>query len=89
MNIKKLFKIGLIYSIVLENHSFTSHNQPSEKYLTLVFILTILLFFVEFTGSYISNSFALLADAFHMLQDIIALGIAVFAVNLVKRPKDK
>lgn len=75
----------------MATHSHSSPNVPSENelYLTLVFILTAIFFFVELAGSYISNSLALFADAFHMLQDIFALGMAVFAVKLVKRPKDK
>ena len=61
----------------------------SEKNLTIVFLLTVLFFFVEVIGSVLSNSLALFADSMHMLQDIIALGLSVFAVKLVKRPKDK
>ena len=69
----------------------SSHSTHilSERNLTIVFFLTLLFFFIEIAGSILSNSLALFADSMHMLQDIIALGMSVFAVKLVKRPKDK
>ncbi len=75
--------------MVINSYTLNESHLLSEKNLTIVFMLTIIFFFVELAGSYISNSLALFADAFHMLQDIIALGISVLAVKIVKRPKDK
>lgn len=41
---------------------------------------------VEFTGGLIANSLALMADAGHMLGDVGALGLSVFALTLARRP---
>jgi cobalt-zinc-cadmium efflux system protein len=40
----------------------------------------------EVIGGVLSNSLALLADAGHMLTDIAALGLSVFAMRLARRP---
>ncbi|MGH2614200.1 MAG: cation diffusion facilitator family transporter [Thermomicrobiales bacterium] len=41
---------------------------------------------VEVIGAYVSNSLALLADAAHMLTDVAAIGLALFAMWLAGRP---
>lgn len=41
---------------------------------------------VEFVGGWLSNSLALIADAGHMLSDVAALGLAVFALWFARRP---
>ncbi len=40
----------------------------------------------EVVGGILSNSLALLADAGHMLTDVAALGLSVFAMRLARRP---
>jgi cobalt-zinc-cadmium efflux system protein len=40
----------------------------------------------EVIGGVLSNSLALLADAGHMLTDVAALGLSVFAMRLARRP---
>jgi cobalt-zinc-cadmium efflux system protein len=47
-------------------------------------ILTFLV--VEVIGSFLTGSLALLADAGHMLTDLLALGMAVFVGHLAERP---
>jgi cobalt-zinc-cadmium efflux system protein len=41
---------------------------------------------VEFVGGLIANSLALMADAGHMLSDVAALGLSVFALAFARRP---
>jgi len=41
---------------------------------------------VEIAGSWFSNSLALLSDAGHMFTDILALGLAMFAVTMACKP---
>ena len=41
---------------------------------------------VEVVGGFLFNSLALLADAAHMMSDVIGLGIALFAQGLLSRP---
>ncbi len=48
--------------------------------------LTSAIFVAEVVGGYISNSLALLADAGHMLTDVLALVLAYVALRLATRP---
>ncbi len=41
---------------------------------------------VEFIGGWLTNSLALLSDAGHMLADVGALGVGLFAARLAQRP---
>lgn len=41
---------------------------------------------VEFVGGWLSNSLALMADAGHMLGDVGAIGLSVFALWFARRP---
>jgi zinc transporter 1 len=50
--------------------------------------LTFLYFLVELVVGNITNSVALVADAFHMLSDVISLVIAIVAVRISKRRSD-
>jgi cobalt-zinc-cadmium efflux system protein len=40
----------------------------------------------EAVGGYLTGSLALLADAGHMLSDVAALGLSVFAIRIAQRP---
>jgi cobalt-zinc-cadmium efflux system protein len=42
--------------------------------------------FIEFVGGLVTGSLALLADAGHMLTDVLALGLAIFVAHLAVRP---
>jgi zinc transporter 1 len=44
-----------------------------------------LMFFVEIIVGYAVHSIALIADAFHMLSDVIALVVALYAIQLAKK----
>lgn len=66
-----------------EHH--TTNSSPSQKPLVIVFFLTISYFGFEIVGGLLSNSLALLADAGHMLSDVAALGIALFAAFVARR----
>jgi cobalt-zinc-cadmium efflux system protein len=48
--------------------------------------LAVVVFSVEATASIFANSLALLAEAFHVLIDVVALGIAFVALWLAARP---
>jgi cobalt-zinc-cadmium efflux system protein len=48
--------------------------------------LTSAIFVAEAVGGFISNSLALLADAGHMLTDVLALGLSYIALMLATRP---
>ena len=53
--------------------------------LVIAMAITTTFFIVELIGAYVSNSLALLADAAHMLTDVAALGLALFAMWLATR----
>jgi len=56
--------------------------------LRTAFLLTLVILTVEVTGGLISNSLALLADAGHVLTDVVALGLAWLAARQAERPAD-
>jgi cobalt-zinc-cadmium efflux system protein len=64
------------------------HHQLSGKALKQAFLLTTLILAIEVAAGLASHSLALLSDAGHILTDVIALGLAWFAVEQSKRPPD-
>eukprot|EP00050_Salpingoeca_kvevrii_P015882 m.50839 g.50839 ORF g.50839 m.50839 type:complete len:434 (+) comp6572_c0_seq2:34-1335(+) len=56
--------------------------------LTVMLALTSTFFFVEVVVGYTSNSLALVADAFHMLSDVLSLIVGLYAVRIAKRAAD-
>ena len=64
-------------------------NEPPSKKLWIVLILTAGYMILEAVGGILSNSLALLADAGHMLSDVAALSISLFAFVMASRPPDE
>src|ERR671933_2827835 len=62
------------------------HRQTYKRALAIVLGLTTLFLGVEVIGGFLTGSLALLADAGHMLSDILSLGLALFAVWLAGHP---
>lgn len=56
--------------------------------ITTAFTLTGTFFVVELLGGWWTGSLALIADAMHMGVDLIALGMALFAAFVARRPPD-
>jgi cobalt-zinc-cadmium efflux system protein len=56
--------------------------------LRAAFLLTLVILAVELGGGLLANSLALLADAGHVLTDVVALGLAWFAIRQAERPAD-
>lgn len=48
--------------------------------------ISLLYFFAELVAGFVTNSLALLSDAGHMLSDVGALGLSLFAFYMAKRP---
>ncbi len=68
-----------------------SHSMPStqnERSLWAALILTSTFLTIEFVSGLLMNSLALLSDAGHMFTDVSALGIALAAIRLARRPAD-
>ena len=63
-----------------------TRNDQNQRRLTLVLVLAAIYMVVEVIGGLLSNSLALLADAGHMLSDVAALALSLFAIWIAKRP---
>lgn len=66
------------------SHPKPSHNNKQRVALTLFF--TTLYMVAEIVGGIYSNSLALLADAGHMLSDVVALALSLFALWIALKP---
>jgi cobalt-zinc-cadmium efflux system protein len=62
------------------------HAGRRKRGLAIVLGLTALFLVAEVIGGFVTGSLALLADAGHMLSDVLSLGLALFAVWLAGRP---
>lgn len=63
---------------------------PSQKNRLLCMLtLTFSFMLVELIVGEISNSNALVADAFHMLSDVVALSVAFFSMHISSKPWEK
>ena len=73
--------------------SHTRHPSPLKggglgndiRVLKAAFILTSAFFVVEAVAGYITNSLALLSDAGHMLSDMLALLVCIYAARMTRR----
>ncbi len=71
------------------HHGHSSeHACDSEQKLLLAFTLTAVTLLIEVLGGWWSGSLALLADAGHMLVDVLALGLAWAGAHYARRPAD-
>ena len=71
---------------VLELHDPSHRHYQNKNFLIIVLTLTAIFFLVEFFGGLWTKSLALLSDAGHMLSDIAALGLALFALWASGKP---
>ena len=69
-------------------HSHVPLDVKYEKPLWVAFGLTLLFMLAEVVGGLLANSLALLSDAAHMLTDVLALGVSLFAIRMSRRPAD-
>lgn len=64
----------------------THHRSANKRRLLLTLLLAGGYMVAEIVGGLLTNSLALLADAGHMLSDVAALGLSLFAVAIAERP---
>ncbi len=69
------------------NNSAHQHNHRGhgESRLLIALVLTGVYMIVEAAGGFIFNSLALLADAGHMLSDVVALALSLAAIKIGNR----
>ncbi len=70
-------------------HNHTHHHETDVKSLYFAIVILLIVAIAEVVGGFISNSLALLSDAGHMLTDIFAVGIAIFAAIISKKEADE
>lgn len=68
-----------------EKHNHSKKGPPTRRVLFVLF-LTASYMIAEAVGGYYSRSLALMADAGHMLADVAALSISLFAFMIAARP---
>jgi len=62
------------------------HRAGNRKRLAMTLVLAASYMIAEIVGGLLTNSLALLADAGHMLSDVAALGLSLFAIWIAERP---
>lgn len=77
-------------------HAFGAHSHDLETSLVdrrsqagrlwIVLVITAVFMVVELVGGVVANSLALLADAGHMLTDVLSLALSLIAMRLAMRP---
>lgn len=70
--------------MTLNNGSLRSDNQ---KGLVIALTITTFFMFIEIGGGWLTNSLALVSDGGHMLADVIALALSLFAMKMAKKKK--
>jgi cobalt-zinc-cadmium efflux system protein len=63
-----------------------SPGEANLRRFTAVLVLSAVFMVAEAIGGWVSNSLALIADAGHMLSDVFALGLSLFAIWIARRP---
>ncbi len=68
------------------SHGHADASAGNLRKLAIVLVLSFGYMVAEAIGGYVANSLALLADAGHMLSDVAAIGLSLFAVWIARRP---
>ncbi len=67
-------------------HGFTKAEAHQARRLGMVLAITCSFVTLELTGAILARSQVLLADALHLLLDVVALGMSIGAMRLAVRP---
>ncbi len=63
------------------------HLKNTKKQgINIAFWLTFFLFFAEVVGGFLTNSLAIISDAWHLLSDLLALAVSWFALHQAAKP---
>lgn len=70
-----------------QNHNEAGHrNATARGRLKIVLVFIVAIMVAEVIGGIVSNSLALLGDAGHMLVDVVAVSLSLFAITMAARP---
>ena len=67
-------------------HAHGSAGAAHRSRLAIVFAITLTVFVIELVGGLVADSLALMADAGHMLTDVVVIGLALGAIWFGARP---
>src|SRR5215813_2063932 len=67
-------------------HDHNHNHDQNQRRLKLALVLTGGYCLVEFVGGLLTHSLALLSDAGHMLSDVSAMGLSLFAAYIATLP---
>ncbi|MFL5539416.1 MAG: cation diffusion facilitator family transporter [Longimicrobiaceae bacterium] len=67
-------------------HDHAGAGRDNARRLALTLVLQAVYLVAEVVGGWMANSLALLADAGHMLSDVAALALSLFAVWIAQKP---
>lgn len=68
------------------DHAGHTHRSNNTRRMAMTLVLTAIYMVAEAVGGWLSGSLALVADAGHMLSDVAALGLSLFALWIARRP---
>jgi cobalt-zinc-cadmium efflux system protein len=68
------------------DHDHASLRKASGRALRIALVVLGVFFVVELVGGILTNSLALISDAAHLLSDVAAVGLALFAQWFASRP---
>ena len=71
---------------MIHEHTHGHARLAGRRGLILALLVTAIWFVVELAAGFYTNSLALLADAGHMLTDLAALSLSLFALTISARP---
>ncbi|RAP57350.1 cation diffusion facilitator family transporter [Oleiagrimonas sp. MCCC 1A03011] len=71
-----------------DHHAHGVSADADRRYLTLALLLLTGYMALEVVAGIIASSLALISDAGHMLTDVAAIGLALVAMHLARRPAD-
>ncbi len=75
--------LGCIGTIRVDEHTLPSKGT---KYLGISLGITATFFVAELIGGLLTNSLALLTDAWHMLNDVFALTFSLLTARIAQKP---
>ncbi|HEX8718927.1 MAG TPA: cation diffusion facilitator family transporter [Gemmatimonadaceae bacterium] len=78
---------GHLHGLDHDHEHGHDHGADHARRLRVALYITALILVAEIVGGFAANSLALLADAGHMLTDVAALGLSLFASSFGNRPE--
>jgi cobalt-zinc-cadmium efflux system protein len=76
-----------------DGHERTHPHVPArageQRRLVITLSVTVVAMLAEAVGGWVANSLALLSDAGHLMADVGAIGLSLFALRIAARPADQ